>query len=878
MSKPKYAEKHAVVESEDYGSMFAKFCESSTIHGTYFWGESRSTLGKSFWVLIVLFGVISAALIINNSFIAWKDNPVITSVTQIPIEQVPFPSVTICPIGDTRFGFPEFVANTRPTPDGLNTGLAMIKALSLIHTSRRTRQHQIKGPSFSNSGSTDRPSFENSQTTTQAKANYPSEPDTFPGDKNPNEIRWNDEAADGGGGFRDDFQGDWEEDCFIIYCQARRGNLTYTTHGSGRADSVSVNEPQASAHNCTLINEFETLLNSIRLGPTSEYSDNDDSYGASGNRSTRERGEANYGQKIVQMIYERLGLAPLTEINMTRLEGDPLRMFPTLGMGTGPENLPTCAEIREDLAFLKDLDSFLGGPSNALDLSQTPPGSIMSWVFAHLPDNENATHLYHHFFPRSKFPELYSEAYGTFEDMPLPDLVHYLNDHGEIDSARLSNITNHFRLNLTKTLLNVMRFSIHPPHVAEVQEDFSIRQMPQPLFPFCWFRDQLDSGIKYGPYDEHYCHSFQTTFNDHGLCYTFNNFDLGFDDRATNEAVQVRKVQGCGKSKGLRVIIDNHKFATLGSRNTPGSKFQVYVTVPGVVTHKVPFKMDPTYHGEHSIYLHGIHYIDSSIQFKAWNKDMKACYFPDDRQLNYFSIYTQDNCLLECRLNKIALICQCAPWYLNQTQFPACGLSGNECFRENLANYQDDLQDRTDCDCKNDCEGIHIFSTMNRYSYSDTTATDSDLWWDAKTKTGRLANYLLDPEHLFMDPWTKNLTKMMHDLDDSELATKRFREDISVLNFFFDTPIITRITQEMRITVFDQISAVGGTLGLFTGVSLITFAEVFYWLLRFIFASGRQRFLRSQDVVQPLSATHPKSRLHANKEPDLGPFGNNFQF
>lgn len=31
-----------------------------------------------------------------------------------------------------------------------------------------------------------------------------------------------------------------------------------------------------------------------------------------------------------------------------------------------------------------------------------------------------------------------------------------------------------------------------------------------------------------------------------------------------------------------------------------------------------------------------------------------------------------------------------------------------------------------------------------------------------------------------------------------------------------------------------QISAFGGTMGLFTGVSLITFVEVAYWIFRFI--------------------------------------------
>ena len=54
-------------------------------------------------------------------------------------------------------------------------------------------------------------------------------------------------------------------------------------------------------------------------------------------------------------------------------------------------------------------------------------------------------------------------------------------------------------------------------------------------------------------------------------------------------------------------------------------------------------------------------------------------------------------------------------------------------------------------------------------------------------------------------------------------------QDIAILNFFFDTPIITEITLEMRTNVYDMISAVGGTLGLFTGISIITFVEIVYW-------------------------------------------------
>ena len=51
----------------------------------------------------------------------------------------------------------------------------------------------------------------------------------------------------------------------------------------------------------------------------------------------------------------------------------------------------------------------------------------------------------------------------------------------------------------------------------------------------------------------------------------------------------------------------------------------MYVTVPGVVTHKVPFVAAPNFHGEFSFNMHGLHYIDASNEFREWNKEKKVC-------------------------------------------------------------------------------------------------------------------------------------------------------------------------------------------------------------------------------------------------------------
>ena len=52
--------------------------------------------------------------------------------------------------------------------------------------------------------------------------------------------------------------------------------------------------------------------------------------------------------------------------------------------------------------------------------------------------------------------------------------------------------------------------------------------------------------------------------------------------------------------------------------------FMVFVKVPGVVTHKVPFIAAPDFHGEYNFNMHGLHYIDASQEFRNWNKEKQV--------------------------------------------------------------------------------------------------------------------------------------------------------------------------------------------------------------------------------------------------------------
>ena len=95
--------------------------------------------------------------------------------------------------------------------------------------------------------------------------------------------------------------------------------------------------------------------------------------------------------------------------------------------------------------------------------------------------------------------------------------------------------------------------------------------------------------------------------------------------------------------------------------------------------------------------------------------------------------------------------------------------------------YGDDLTDRNECDCLNDCEMVHFFSTMQRQPYSETSVaqSNSQTWFDVtnNSPSGALVNYLMDPKHIFTSELAKNITKLTNNLShDYELAQKRFEE------------------------------------------------------------------------------------------------------
>ena len=76
------------------------FLESSSIAGFNHISTSRKGW-RFFWITVVTFGFCTAGFLIYESFKSWDESPIKTTLETLPISEMRFPKVTVCPPKDT---------------------------------------------------------------------------------------------------------------------------------------------------------------------------------------------------------------------------------------------------------------------------------------------------------------------------------------------------------------------------------------------------------------------------------------------------------------------------------------------------------------------------------------------------------------------------------------------------------------------------------------------------------------------------------------------------------------------------------------------------------------------------------------------------------
>lgn len=164
--------------------------------------------------------------------------------------------------------------------------------------------------------------------------------------------------------------------------------------------------------------------------------------------------------------------------------------------------------------------------------------------------------------------------------------------------------------------------------------------------------------------------------------------------------------------------------------------------------------------------------------------------------------YRRANCYDVCACAVVSVICNCTCDGVYETGHKSKCYEQNNCFEKssNPFDYKKHCQS-----CPLECDSVSYKSSPQTL---DFVPTDEDKLKYQRTLEAN--NYQYKPVNFI------NLKGMS-------------------INIFYDEIMYTEITESPKMTVSDLISSIGGCLGLFLGISLLSFIEIFEFLIEILY-------------------------------------------
>uniref|UniRef100_A0A336MEN0 CSON000424 protein n=1 Tax=Culicoides sonorensis TaxID=179676 RepID=A0A336MEN0_CULSO len=208
----------------------------------------------------------------------------------------------------------------------------------------------------------------------------------------------------------------------------------------------------------------------------------------------------------------------------------------------------------------------------------------------------------------------------------------------------------------------------------------------------------------------------------------------------------------------------------------------------------------------------------------AYTAKQRRCYFNSEKKLRYFRIYSKRNCEIECLANITVAKCGCTPFWLPREKDackPICGLKDYHCMTKTsyrlfnieiaVASFTHESPDPSQI--KNSKEQA-VFG-CNCMAACKTVMYEADI--RAVKLVENHSGILLASKEISNDSDAENTDVTVNDVKFSKLIVQ-----------FKEAEFIAMKRSELY-GLTDFIANCGGILGLFMGVSILSFVEVIYF-------------------------------------------------
>ena len=226
--------------------------------------------------------------------------------------------------------------------------------------------------------------------------------------------------------------------------------------------------------------------------------------------------------------------------------------------------------------------------------------------------------------------------------------------------------------------------------------------------------------------------------------------------------------------------------------------------------------------------------IDTTDSFDQMANSSRNCKLSNEIEgLKLLKSYTKVGCEFECAVKKAVSICKCMPWFYtnNFTDTPICNSFSGHCFEHfvsNESNYKN-------CPnlCKEDCKGIPMTVVTNYVPINADELCKEGSFFKKQLTHSSWQHFAFE-NYKTLITGDGQIPDLQASMANGSLCLQFIHRFVGMVSVESPTSTVTKSAREPRVTFMDQLGTIGGTLGLFTGMSLLSMIEIIFFLHAFL--------------------------------------------
>ena len=190
----------------------------------------------------------------------------------------------------------------------------------------------------------------------------------------------------------------------------------------------------------------------------------------------------------------------------------------------------------------------------------------------------------------------------------------------------------------------------------------------------------------------------------------------------------------------------------------------------------------------------------------------------------YLTKYSRKGCETECAIKKAISVCKCIPWH-QPNDFkvhPICEMFSGYCFDQVVS----DETNYRDCkyQCRRDCHETEYILVVDVFSIDYKTVCKEGSFHDKQINHNFQQHFVFhNYKTLVQGGHIPDLTKSYRN---GSLCEEYVKNYVGFVNVYSPTSTVIVTKRDKAVFFYNKIGTIGGTFGLFIGMSLLSFAEV----------------------------------------------------